>query len=195
MSKYTERPAYKAWLERKRKRLNAQRQKWTRDGLCNRCGHKPKYGKRECENCRKADNAQRKERRISALQKGFCTKCHKRKHRNGSLYCRACLNALRGMYPRKYIHSRKRNKRLKEKIIEAYGGRCVCCGEREPLFLEIDHVYGGGSKQRKKIHGGTWMYSWLERHGFPKDKYQLLCRNCNYGKYRNGGKCPHKDRK
>ena len=28
--------------------------------------------------------------------------------------------------------------------------------------------------------------------GWPKDRYQLLCSNCNQGKRRNGGICPHK---
>jgi hypothetical protein len=31
----------------------------------------------------------------------------------------------------------------------------------------------------------------LCKNGFPKG-FQTLCMNCNWGKYRNGGQCPHK---
>ena len=31
----------------------------------------------------------------------------------------------------------------------------------------------------------------LKRQGWPKDGYQLLCANCNQGRARNGGVCPH----
>jgi hypothetical protein len=32
---------------------------------------------------------------------------------------------------------------------------------------------------------------WIVRHDFPDD-FQLLCANCNQGKKRGGGTCPHK---
>ena len=31
----------------------------------------------------------------------------------------------------------------------------------------------------------------LRDHGWPKEGLQLLCCNCNQGKARNGGVCPH----
>jgi hypothetical protein len=79
-------------------------------------------------------------------------------------------------------------------IIANYGGKCACCGETEPLFLEIDHVNGGGSTDRKNGLSGTMMYLKLKEQGYPKDDYQLLCANCNHGKFRNGGVCPHYNR-
>lgn len=81
---------------------------------------------------------------------------------------------------------------VKIKIIEAYGGKCVCCGEKAMEFLTIDHINNDGAEDRKnngKKSGGK-LYRWLIRNNFPKDNYQLLCYNCNCAK---GffGYCPH----
>lgn len=81
---------------------------------------------------------------------------------------------------------------FKCEVIEEYGGKCVCCGEENPEFLSIDHVEGNGNKHRKEITsgGGIHFYRWLRKQGYPKDKYRLLCMNCqcSHGWY---GYCPH----
>ena len=84
---------------------------------------------------------------------------------------------------------RKRNKILRIEFINAYGGKCDCCGESYYEFLTLDHIYGGGGKHRKKIKYN--LLKVLKREGWPKDKYRLLCWNCNsaLGRY---GYCPHK---
>lgn len=86
----------------------------------------------------------------------------------------------------------------KDAVFKAYGGyRCVCCNETEPLFLSVDHIYNDGNKMRKKgVHakGGTSFYQWIKRHNFPPG-FQILCMNCNTGKHRNGGVCPHQSGK
>jgi hypothetical protein len=78
---------------------------------------------------------------------------------------------------------------LRRKIVEAYGGACECCGESEPAFLSIDHINGRG--QDSKRRGGWALYRDLEKAGFPKDNYRLLCMNCNcaLGFF---GACPHR---
>jgi len=84
--------------------------------------------------------------------------------------------------------------RLQEECITAYGGPiCACCGITEPKFLTIDHTENNGSDHRREIKalGGLKLYQWLKRNGFPKG-FQILCINCNQGRYRNGGICPHK---
>jgi hypothetical protein len=90
------------------------------------------------------------------------------------------------------------NAALKLQVFEAYGGfKCACCGETEPLFLSIDHIDNNGSEMRRNgIHGrsGTQFYQWLRKNGFP-DGFQVLCMNCNVGKHRNGGVCPHQSSK
>lgn len=94
--------------------------------------------------------------------------------------------------------SAKLNAVLREQVFSAYGGhKCSCCGETEPLFLSIDHIDNDGAEMRRKgVHsrGGTQFYQWLRKNGFP-DGFQVLCMNCNLGKHRNGGVCPHKSSK
>lgn len=81
-----------------------------------------------------------------------------------------------------------RRARLRAEILEVYGARCVCCGESEPEFLTLDHVGG-----RRDSHVGATTYTVylrIKREGFPRDRYRLLCWNCNVtiGQL---GYCPH----
>jgi len=88
----------------------------------------------------------------------------------------------------------QRHRELKHDTIIAYGGRCACCGESEPAFLDIDHINNDGAEHRKEVGNTTRLMLWLKRDGWPKDRVQLLCCNCNQGKARNGGICPHQDK-
>lgn len=99
-----------------------------------------------------------------------------------------------------YKHKKKRNQesketrlRVKKQIFDHYGNRCVCCGETTPQFLTIDHINGDGHKHKREIgkSGGISFYKWIIKNNFPKD-LQILCFNCNCGRYVNGGICPHK---
>lgn len=83
---------------------------------------------------------------------------------------------------------------IKMKVIEGYGGKCSCpgCNIDTLEFLTIDHINNDGAEDRRqngKKSGGK-LYRWLIKNNFPKDKYQLLCYNCNCAK---GffGYCPH----
>jgi len=79
-------------------------------------------------------------------------------------------------------------------VFAAYGGyTCNCCGETESLFLSIDHINNDGAEERKsgKYNGsGSAFYGWLRKNKFPSG-YQVLCMNCQVGKHKNGGVCPH----
>ena len=89
-------------------------------------------------------------------------------------------------------YARKSYWKIRKEIIQAYGSECACCSEAEPLFLELDHIANDGWKRKDK--GSQTLYRQVKREGFPKDKYQLLCANCNQGKRRNKGICPHQQR-
>ena len=83
--------------------------------------------------------------------------------------------------------------RVKALVMNKYGGQfCQCCGESNMKFLTIDHIYGGGTKHRQETHGGRDFYIWLKKNGFPPG-FQVLCYNCNCGRGKNGGECPHKE--
>lgn len=127
--------------------------------------------------------------------------------------CRDCFNEYTRMYnaanseKRKEI-SRRTNKRLgpgyfrerhqalKRAVIDAYGGKCECCGEDEIVFLSLDHRNGGGGKHRKKI--GSRTYRILRDAGWPRSmdgyEFRLLCMNCQFG-YMHGRTCPHQLKK
>ena len=88
-------------------------------------------------------------------------------------------------------------KYLRDKITKRLGSVCKCCGEKEPLFLQIEHVKGGRAKERKKIgnigRAMSGYYEYLLTHPSLKKEYQLLCANCNFGRYYNEGICSHKN--
>ena len=79
--------------------------------------------------------------------------------------------------------------RLRDKIFQEYGNECACCGETESCFFEIDHVNGGGKKHLTS-KSPVSVYREILAAGCPPI-YQLLCANCNRGRQRNGGVCPH----
>jgi hypothetical protein len=86
--------------------------------------------------------------------------------------------------------ARAASKRIRDACLEAYGGKCACCGESRPEFLAIDHINGGGGKHRKEIGYGTAYFSWLKKQGYPSG-YRVLCHNCNMAIAFYGGVCPH----
>ena len=76
----------------------------------------------------------------------------------------------------------------KVKIFELLGNKCAKCGETDWRLLQIDHVNGGGTRERKlgvkegsKRGNSAYHHIWKEivKEG-KKDKYQLLCANCNW---------------
>ena len=82
---------------------------------------------------------------------------------------------------------------LRAEMLSEYGGCCSCCGESESMFLQLDHIENDGHLDRKIHRTSTKLFAHLKRLGWPKDRYQLLCANCNFGKLLNGGTCPHQD--
>ena len=60
-------------------------------------------------------------------------------------------------------------------------------------MLEIDHVNNDGWAERKRDKGNNFRVYQRIRDGLVDLKdYQVLCRNCNQSKRRNGGVCEHK---
>jgi predicted nucleic acid-binding Zn ribbon protein len=89
--------------------------------------------------------------------------------------------------------NRRQNERhglLRQRVLQAYGSQCQCCGQTDPELLAVDHIAGTGRIERGTREGQNF-YHMLERKGFPQDRYRLLCFNCNAGREFNGGVCPH----
>lgn len=89
---------------------------------------------------------------------------------------------------------------IKAEVFKHYGNKCKCCGESTIEFLALDHKNRDGAEHRRQIlgdneAGGTYrMMLWIRKNNFPKT-FQILCHNCNIGRERNNGVCPHKRRK
>ena len=127
----------------------------------------------------------------NGIKKKHCYRCknwkalddfHKQKGRpNGIVpYCKNCVS----------VKANNERRKLKLEIISNYGNQCACCGEKRYEFLCIDHINGDGKQHRKSLGSSSKMYTDIKRQGFPKDRFRLLCHNCNmsFGFY---GFCPH----
>lgn len=122
------------------------------------------------------DPEYQKHRRAKLIGEGKCNQCYRNLTSNGKKSCTDCLEYKR-------IYARE----LHDRVIAGYGSLCVCCGETNPAFLTIDHIYGQGYADRRSTYS---FYRRLEKEGFPKDRFQLLCMNCNWAKGVEGT-CPH----
>lgn len=81
----------------------------------------------------------------------------------------------------KEAHNRSgREQRLlwKLRVFEKLGGKCVKCGISDHRVLQIDHINGGGCRERKKYKGRPSYYKMI--YNDNSGKYQLLCANCNW---------------
>ena len=126
-------------------------------------------------------NAWYKNKRKICKEKGLCI-C-KEPVEPGKSRCRACSD-------KNAVLTHKRLIRVRSQVLEMYGWICKCCGESENMFLALDHIHGGGRKEREKYHGTCDFYWFVLKQGHQPERYQLLCHNCNSAKgfY---GYCPH----
>ena len=76
------------------------------------------------------------------------------------------------------VYTRKYYRKLRQEIIEKYGGKCAKCGINDVRVLQIDHINNDGNKHRKVITTAQ-LPRWLKRNGYPKE-FQILCANCNW---------------
>ena len=91
-------------------------------------------------------------------------------------------------------NGRRYRRECLEIVIDHYGAKCACCGESNRDFLTIDHINNDGAKLRKIDGSGLTFYRWIIKSNYP-DFFQVLCYNCNYGRQRTGGHCPHNIKK
>ncbi len=123
--------------------------------------------------------------------------------------CENCDTIINGMQTKrfcsknckdkKYYHNGYRNKnnkkkcknnykKLRNKVINIYGGICVYCGISDERILTLDHVNNDGNSDRKIR--GAWAIYKDACENINSGKFQLLCRNCNWIKmleYKEGG--------
>jgi hypothetical protein len=137
----------------------------------------------------------------------LCSNCNGGKSRNGGV-CPHKTGSVPDWYVADFIYvgSNRISRyalyrhRLKIRVFDFYGNACVCCGEKNPFFLELDHVNNDGYLERRKhtTKKGVIYNRWYDGGQLFRtvlnnpERFQILCSNCNGGKHRNGGVCPHK---
>ena len=85
----------------------------------------------------------------------------------------------------RHLVAKIRNQKLKFEVLCHYGNgllKCLQCSETDIHCLSIDHIYGGGTKHRKRMGlTGNKFYRWLQKNNYPSG-YQTLCMNCQWKK-------------
>jgi hypothetical protein len=82
---------------------------------------------------------------------------------------------------RKYHTQWRRENGLHTRIVLSLGSKCVGCGIEDPDVLQVDHINGGGSKERKSFSNTYQFEKYVFEH-VDSGEYQLLCANCNWKK-------------
>jgi hypothetical protein len=155
-------------------------------GLCRRCGRPPLEGKTRCKQCHKEHLGYQNRAKQKAIDQGLCRSCLTVPVESGASLCFSCLEAVR-------LRERNRYQLWRNACIEQYGGRCVCCGEDNQKYLQLDHVNNDGADHRREIANGRGgcLYSWAVKNNFSS-RLQLLCANCHQAKSFHGG-CTKED--
>ena len=105
-----------------------------------------------------------------------------KEHRNNPKY-REKVKIYGERYRKKYIkqiHKRNTERwwRYRMEIFDVLGGRkCKKCGFSDVRALHIDHKFGGGSKEIRKMKS---MAQYKKVIFASKERYQILCANCNF---------------
>ena len=111
-------------------------------------------------------------------EQGRCGPCGK-PAMPGKATCAPCVAA-----------EKRRYQARRQRVFDHYGRSCACCGETTFGFLTLDHINKDGAELPRSVKNHIAIYFWLIQQGFPEG-FQTLCYNCNYGKAKNGGVCPH----
>jgi len=103
-------------------------------------------------------------------------------------FCLTCYSIRKNSINK--IERRKYNQNRKHIVLQHYSNgkpKCACCGEREPMFLTIDHIGCGRGNPAPRKNGASWNEALVK--GLPEG-YQVLCMNCNWSRGIHGI-CPH----
>jgi len=71
-------------------------------------------------------------------------------------------------------YNREWGRKERLRLIDQFGGKCVHCGEDDPVVLDFDHINDDGHLDTKK--------KIIFRVKENPSRFQLLCKNCNWRK-------------
>jgi hypothetical protein len=145
----------------------------TMTGFCQKCGEVRLLfaSNKKSLLCSLANKKPNSIRRLEYLKYKEHIKAYLRKYRS-TLRSKKTARTYQKYYIRK----------VREETLNLLGGKCVKCGFNDKRALQIDHINGGGNKERKDGLGFGMKFNKHVTKSFLKneDKYQLLCANCNW---------------
>ena len=76
-------------------------------------------------------------------------------------------------------------RQARKNLIDGLGGsKCTQCGITDIDVLTLDHLHGGGSRERKSLGGYDPLLRYYSSHpGAARENLQVLCRNCNWRRH------------
>ena len=112
---------------------------------------------------------------------GICWKCYDKKRYRTNPKVKECRDRYRLNNPQKIKESqRKYHQKNREKLFDLLGNKCVKCGFSDKKALQIDHINGGGRRERIKYNTKDFHKVVLNSLKKRENKYQILCANCNW---------------
>ena len=165
-------------------------------GKCVQCGTRPaRPNVTRCQICEDKRKPKEQARRDRGAAVGKC-RCG-RQAETGKKRCEKC-GVLQRQRKASWLavnpnYNKEQSRKRFIEALDAYGGPiCSCCGETSVFFLTLDHINNDGAEHRRRTKGASGkVLAWvLKKEGYPPG-FQVLCFNCNCGKARNGGVCPH----
>lgn len=117
---------------------------------------------------------------------GLCRQCK-------SCLCEKSLKYYKEHREERQKYTRDRGQQVKQTVLSHYSDgqpKCTRCGFEDIRALTIDHINGGGNKQRRSdgLLGANF-FKWLICQNYPKG-LQVLCMNCQFiKKVENGENC------
>lgn len=83
--------------------------------------------------------------------------------------------------------------KLRSDLLNLMGNECVRCSFNDPRALQVDHVYGGGTYDRKVQQNSSRRAFNKKVEEFKRGELQLLCANCNWIKRAENDETRKKD--
>ncbi len=72
-------------------------------------------------------------------------------------------------------------KKIRQRGLDALGGKCVYCGRTNPKVLTFGHIKNDGNEHRRRMKHPDAVYRDWDKKGWPKDEVELQCYNYNLG--------------
>jgi hypothetical protein len=93
--------------------------------------------------------------------------------KSGSGHCNECRGGLRDEEHQKAKIDRDN---LRVEVFDKLGHKCSRCGFDDKRALQVDHINGGGEKDRQRFSQTTFLKHVLANPHL----FQILCANCNW---------------